>query len=201
MSSISTSPCSGSRAVLTIARRSLCNSIQAVSCRRRGLTRDQFALNLDVAPTLIAAAGFPIPRVMQGRDLSPLYLETRPPAWRDDFFYEHPAVTSNDRIPSSRAVMRKDWKYIEWPEFDYPQPFNLKADPGKLRNLAGDRAHAAQKKMRAGARGVAPARPLKPPPAHCGTRHHPSMAARSAVTRSGRSAARFFSFRGSSSTL
>jgi hypothetical protein len=35
VSSISTSPCSGSRAALTIARRSLCSSIQAVSYRRR----------------------------------------------------------------------------------------------------------------------------------------------------------------------
>lgn len=117
--------------------------------RRRGVTRDQLALNLDVAPTLIAAAGLPIPAVMQGQDLSPLYLEARPPAWRDEFFYEHPTVTSKDRIPSSRAVMRKDWKYVEWPEFDHQQLFDLKSDPGELRNLAGDPAHATQqKKMR-----------------------------------------------------
>jgi hypothetical protein len=35
VSSISTSPYSGSRAALTIARRSLCRSIQAVSYRRK----------------------------------------------------------------------------------------------------------------------------------------------------------------------
>ena len=117
--------------------------------RRRGVTRDQLALNLDVAPTLIAAAGLPIPAVMQGRDLSPLYLETRPPAWRDEFFYEHPTVLDKNRIPSSRSVMRKDWKYVEWPEFDYQQLFDLKNDPGELRNLAGDPAHATrQRSMR-----------------------------------------------------
>ena len=117
--------------------------------RKRGLTRDQFALNLNVAPTLIAAAGLPVPAVMQGRDLSPLYLETRPPAWPDEFFYEHPTVTSKDRIPSSRAVIGKDWKYVEWPEFDYRQLFNLKNDRGELRNLADDPAHATrQTKMR-----------------------------------------------------
>jgi arylsulfatase A-like enzyme len=117
--------------------------------RQRGLTRDQLALNLDVAPTLIAAAGLPVPAVMQGRDLSPLYLKTRPPAWRDEFFYEHPTVTSKDRIPSSRAVMRKDWKYVEWPEFRHQQLFDLKNDPGELHNLAEDPAHATQqKKMR-----------------------------------------------------
>lgn len=112
--------------------------------RRRGVTRDQFALNLDVAPTIVAAAGLPVPKVMQGQDLSPLYLQTRAPSWRDEFFYEHPTVLGKDRIPSSQGVIRKDWKYIEWPEFDYPQLFDLKDDPGEIRNLAGHPAHATQ---------------------------------------------------------
>ena len=49
---------------------------------------------------------------MQGRDLSPLYLADRAPAWRDEFFYEHPTITSRDRIPSSQGVIRRDWKYV-----------------------------------------------------------------------------------------
>jgi arylsulfatase len=105
---------------------------------RQGRTLDQFALNIDVAPTIVSAAGLAVPSVMQGQDLSPLYLQGRPPAWREEFFYEHPTVTSRDRIPSSQAVVRKDWKYVEWPEFDYRQLFNLKDDPGEVRNLAAD---------------------------------------------------------------
>ena len=121
------------------------------SARGRGTTRDQFALNIDVAPTIVAAAGLPIPSVMQGQDLSPLYLQTRPPAWRDEFFYEHPTVTNKDRIPSSQGVIRRDWKYIEWPEFSYQQLFHLKNDPGEIRNLAGLPAHAHQQtRMRLG---------------------------------------------------
>ena len=116
---------------------------------RRGATLSQFALNLDVAPTLVAAAGLPVPGVMQGSDLSPLYLATTPPAWRDEFFYEHPTITSKDRIPSSQGVIRRDWKYIEWPEFDYQQLFDLENDPGEIRNLAGQPAHGSQQmKMR-----------------------------------------------------
>ena len=111
---------------------------------RRGIARSQFALNIDVAPTILAAAGLPVPDVMQGQDLSPLYLPARPSAWRDEFFYEHPTITNKDRIPSSVGVIRRDWKYIEWPEFNYQQLFDLKKDPGKLRNLAGQRAHVGQ---------------------------------------------------------
>jgi len=117
--------------------------------RRRGATRDQLALNIDIAPTIVSAARLLVPDVMQGRDLSPLYLSDEAPAWRDEFFYEHPTITSRDRIPASQGVIRLDWKYVQWPEFDYEQLFNLKDDGQEIRNLANDPAHATQRaKMR-----------------------------------------------------
>jgi len=111
---------------------------------RRGETRSQLALNIDVAPTIVAAAGLPMPGVMQGQDLAPLYLQARAPAWRDEFFYEHPTVLAKARIPSSQAVIRRDWKYIEWSEYDHQQLFDLQNDPGEVRNLAGQPAHAGR---------------------------------------------------------
>ena len=111
---------------------------------RRGETRDQLALNIDVAPTVIAAAGIAVSEVVQGKDLGPLYLARTPPAWRDEFFYEHPTITSRDRIPSSHGVVRRDWKYVYWPEFEFEQLFDLKADPDERRNLATDPTHAGQ---------------------------------------------------------
>jgi arylsulfatase len=116
-----------------------------LAAARRGRTLDQLALNIDVAPTIVRAADLPLPSVMQGEDLSPLYLRRGRPVWRDEFFYEHPTVTSKDRIPTSQAVVRRDWKYVEWPEFDYRQLFDVKDDPGELKNLAADSAHAAQR--------------------------------------------------------
>ncbi len=111
---------------------------------RRGLTRGEFALNLDIAPTLVAAAGLAVPAVMQGRDLGPLYLSARAPDWRDEFFYEHPTVTSKNRIPTSEAVVGRDWKYVEWPEFAFRQLFDRRDDPGEIRNLAGQPSHASR---------------------------------------------------------
>ncbi len=111
---------------------------------RRGTTSDRMALNIDLAPTLLAAAGVPVPRGMQGEDLSPLYLRGAPPAWRDEFFYEHPTITSRDRIPSSQGVIRRDWKYVVFPEFGYEQLFDLSREPDELTNLSGSEAHAAR---------------------------------------------------------
>ena len=109
---------------------------------RRGRTRDQLALNIDVAPTIVSAARLPMPETMQGRDLSLLYLASPTPRWRDEFFYEHPTITSRDRIPASQGVIRRDWKYVYWPEFDYEQLFNLSRDPQEMRNLAVEARHA-----------------------------------------------------------
>ena len=109
---------------------------------RRGATRGELALNVDVAPTLLAAAGLTASPSMQGTNLAPLYLNAAAPAWRDAFLYEHPTVLGPDRIPSSRAVVTRRWKYTEWPEHDHRQLFDLESDPGELRNLAGVAAAA-----------------------------------------------------------
>lgn len=60
----------------------------------------------------------------------------------DEFFYEHPTITSRDRIPSSQGVIRRDWKYVYWPEFAYEQLLNLKQDSEEIRHLANEPAAA-----------------------------------------------------------
>lgn len=112
---------------------------------QRGLVADATVLNIDIAPTVLGAAGAAIPERMQGLDLARLYLRNDADARRDEFFYEHPTITSKDRIPSSVAVVRRDWKFVQWPEWDYEQLFDLKDDPGELVNLASDPAHAAER--------------------------------------------------------
>jgi arylsulfatase len=109
---------------------------------QRGLQRDQVVLNIDLAPTIVAAAGLAVPEVMQGEDLAPLYLQDEPPAWRDEFFYEHPTITSRNRIPTSLAVVRRDLKYVLWPEWDYEQLFDLCEDPTEKTNLVDDPEYA-----------------------------------------------------------
>ena len=107
-----------------------------------GKTNDDFALNVDLAPTILAAAGVKAPATMQGRDISPLYLAATKPEWRTEFFYEHATIKNTNFIPSSEALVRKDVKYFLWPDFKQEQLFDLKADPIEEHDLIADPAQA-----------------------------------------------------------
>ena len=115
-----------------------------MAAEKHGGTNDDFTLNVDLAPTILAATGIPAPRTMQGRDIAPLYLAAKKPAWRTEFFYEHAVIKSVDFIPASEALVRKDWKYFFWPDFGLEQLFALPADPFEENDLARDPAHAAR---------------------------------------------------------
>jgi arylsulfatase A-like enzyme len=104
-------------------------------------TNDEFALNVDLAPTILGAAGVAAPARMQGRDLSPLYLSKEKPEWRSEFFYEHAIIKNKSFIPASEALVGKDWKFMHWPDFGRDQLFDLKADPFEENDLAEDPAH------------------------------------------------------------
>ena len=112
----------------------------------KGKTNGDFVLNVDIAPTILAAANVAAPKTMQGRDFAPLYREAKnlDPPWRDEFFYEHAVIGSKDRIPASRALVRHDAKYIDWPDFKYEELFDLKVDPQEQKNSIADPARAKQ---------------------------------------------------------
>lgn len=109
----------------------------------RGARRSEIVLNLDVAPTLLAAAGVSAPRTMQGKSLWPLVRGRRPDGWRTSFFYEH--HFKHRRIPRSEAVRTRRHKYIRYLDEEplHEEVYDLTADPGETRNLATPPEHAA----------------------------------------------------------
>ena len=108
----------------------------------RGKTNDDFTLNVDLAPTILASAGVKAPATMQGRDLEPLYSGKKVDDWRTEFFYQHPTLRNKDFIPSSEALVRKEWKYFYWPDFDREQLFHITNDPYEQTDVVEDEANA-----------------------------------------------------------
>ena len=109
----------------------------------RNRRHDEFTLNIDLAPTILEAANIPVPAVMQGRNFAPLYLNSdkdkAKESWREEFYYEwftgETLTGTTDLIPSSLALVRKDTKYIIWPDYNYEELFRLRPDPFEEKNI------------------------------------------------------------------
>jgi arylsulfatase A-like enzyme len=104
---------------------------------------DELALNVDIAPTILAAAGVEAPAAMQGLDLlSPALAEQR--AARKEFYYEHPFKHAD--IPQTTGVRGERYKYARYEHEDeiVEQLFDLRDDPHEERDLAGDAAHSKE---------------------------------------------------------
>jgi len=108
----------------------------------RGQKRTGMALNIDLAPTMLAMAGVPVPSGMQGLNLQPL-LADRNAKIRDDWYYEHLYFDPNrPRIPQSVGVRTERWKYVRYTDASpaLEQLFDLVADPHEEHDLAKEPA-------------------------------------------------------------
>lgn len=99
------------------------------------------ALNIDIAPTILAYAQVPIPAAMQGVNLRQTALNQRPT--RSDFFYEHTFMGSPG-IPKVEGVVGERYKYMIYTEYGYEELFDLEQDPYERNNVAGNSAYAQQ---------------------------------------------------------
>lgn len=103
---------------------------------------------LDVFPTLMDMADLTPPDFLEGRSLLPL---TRGgDAGRPDWVLSQ--YHANMQNTGSFMLRRGDWKYIAYAGFE-PQLFNLREDPGEMRNLAASRPEV-RKEMDARLRGI-----------------------------------------------
>jgi N-sulfoglucosamine sulfohydrolase len=94
---------------------------------KAGATFESFVSLQDVAPTVLEAAGLPVPKEMSGRSLVPLFTGAEPDGARTMVFVErerHANVRQGDLSYPGRAVRTKDFLYIRnlrperWPAGD-----------------------------------------------------------------------------------
>ena len=109
-----------------------------------GTVRDQIALNIDIAPTLLELAGLNLPKYVEGESLLPI-LRDAEAASREAFLMEFWRYYP-ENTPSYRGVRTRRYKYIEFDKGRDPWLFDLTEDPDEMRSLYGT----------PGARGVLP---------------------------------------------
>jgi N-acetylglucosamine-6-sulfatase len=104
---------------------------------KAGTVRDEFALNIDLAPTLLELAGVSAPTRMEGRSLVPL-LKGANTEWRKSFLIEYYSDRVFPRIRQMgyKAVRNERWKYIHNFELEgMDELYDLKADAYEMKNI------------------------------------------------------------------
>ena len=102
-----------------------------------GRTEERFVRLLDLMPTLLDAAGIPIPEDIDGLSALPLLRGGTPERWPDSVYAEHNGEVWG--YQTQRMVRTHRWKYVYSPH-DLDELYDLQADPYEMNNLIRDEA-------------------------------------------------------------
>jgi arylsulfatase A-like enzyme len=117
---------------------------------RPGVVDDAMILNIDFAPTFLAAAGKPTPADMQGRSFLPLLEGKKPADWRTAMYYRYYHYPQHHRVQPHYGVRTDRYKLIYFNKIKQWELFDLKKDPHELKNVYADPAYAdTLKKLKA----------------------------------------------------
>lgn len=105
-------------------------------------TDGRLALNIDLAPTLAAAAGVAAPQV-DGRSLIPALSSAAGP-WRESFLIENDIQPGPaEEVPTYCAVRTKRYVYVDYLASEDEELYDLTRDRGQLANAVDDPKYAA----------------------------------------------------------
>ena len=95
--------------------------------------------NIDLAPTLLTAAGLEVPPEVHGVALQPVLSGDTPKDWRKDILYQYfdggtPASRGPYNMPRHEGVRDDRYKLIHFYDLDAWEFYDLKADPRELSN-------------------------------------------------------------------
>ena len=102
---------------------------------REGATLDQFAMNIDFAPTIAELAHATPRRDVDGRSLAPLLVRDTPPPhnWRKDVLVEIYRAPGQPGFPG-KALRTRHELYVEYTD-GFRELYDLRVDPYQLDNI------------------------------------------------------------------
>lgn len=108
-----------------------------------GTVVEDVVANIDVAPSLLEAAGLAAPAHMEGHSVLPLARRERI-SWRDSLLYEYHWERNYPHTPTTHAIRGKRFKYVRYHGiWDIDELFDLSADPLEANNLIFSPGHEA----------------------------------------------------------
>jgi N-acetylglucosamine-6-sulfatase len=106
-----------------------------------GTNVPQMVANIDIAPTVLNAAGLKPPEGIDGRSFLPLLAGKSMP-WRDKLLYEYYWEWNFPMTPTIHALRTDHYKFIRpYGTWDIEELYDLQNDPLEIVNLAGKPEH------------------------------------------------------------
>lgn len=106
-------------------------------------TAESIVANIDIAPTVLEAAGLAAPEGLDGRSFLGV-AQGDTDGWRSELLYEYYWERNFPHTPTQHALRTDQYKYIHYHGiWDSDELYDLKADPLETRNLVRDPAHKA----------------------------------------------------------
>jgi arylsulfatase A-like enzyme len=102
-----------------------------------GTRSDAIALNVDIAPTFLEAAGASVPASMQGRSLLPVLRGKTPADWRTSMYYRYYHDPGDHNTRAHYGVRTRTHKLVYFWKKDQWELFDLVHDPAEMHNLYG----------------------------------------------------------------
>lgn len=108
---------------------------------KAGTTVEQVVANIDLAPTLLEAAGLQAPKYLAGKSFISL-AQGKAAAWRASLLYEYYWERNFPQTPTVHALRGSRYKYIHFHGiWDTDELYDLQADPLETTNLIFSEAH------------------------------------------------------------
>lgn len=105
---------------------------------KAGTVIDQFAVSVDLAPTILDFAQVKTDQKYDGQSLVPLLKGEAPQSWRESFLIEYNSDTVFPRLVKMgyQAVRTARWKYIKFNELEgMDELYDIKNDPYEMKNI------------------------------------------------------------------
>ena len=110
---------------------------------KAGRVVEEVVANIDIAPSLLEAAGLTAPGHIAGRSVLPLARADQVP-WRESLLYEYYWERNFPQTPTVHALREQRYKYIRYHGiWDIDELYDLQADPLEANNLIFAPGHEA----------------------------------------------------------
>ena len=108
----------------------------------QGIEVNELVQNVDLAPTILTAAGLNVPSDMQGKPLNDFFKGNFPNEWRDAVYYHYYQTGTWHFVEKHLGIRTHRYKLIYFYDIQDWELYDLQEDPNELNNLYHLAQHA-----------------------------------------------------------